>query len=275
MQIDTSSTDTHLTFTFEEIQEAAKNCNFNKGLGPDCFDGNITKNNEDLGGKILLEITEALSSNYIPEYLRVGRLVPLQKTQTRGPVNLDEIRPIVVRSHISKIMEKAILNRINEQCAHLISSKIYQTGFKEGKSTAIHASRLLNEVHGRRKRQYNLLIDLQKAYDSVDREILWKILDKRCKSNQEKSLIELIKGLHRQSSIQIGNQRINAEMGLPQGSVLSPMLFNVYLEEAIRSSNKLEEVRRRGDLLAFADDMLVMTNSKPELEQIINEFASL
>jgi hypothetical protein len=62
-------------------------------------------------------------------------------------------------------------------------------------------------------------------------------------------------------------------MGLPQGSVLSPVLFNVYLEEAIRSSNKLEEVRRRGDLLAFADDMLVMTNSKPELEQIISEFA--
>ena len=64
-------------------------------------------------------------------------------------------------------------------------------------------------------------------------------------------------------------------MGLPQGSVLSPVLFNFYLEEAIKSSAKLEEVRRRGDLLAFADDMLVMTNSKPELEQIISEFSSL
>jgi hypothetical protein len=37
-------------------------------------------------------------------------------------------------------------------------------------------------------------------------------------------------------------------------------LFNVYLEEAIKSSNKLEEVRSRGDLLAFADDILVMSN---------------
>jgi hypothetical protein len=48
--------------------------------------------------------------------------------------------------------------------------------------------------------------------------------------------------------------------------VLSPVLFNVYLEEAIRSSKKLDDIRSRGDLLAFADDMLIMSNSKPEVE---------
>ena len=90
----------------------------------------------------------------------MGRLVPLQKTFTKGPSNLDEIRPIVVRSHLSKIMEKAILERIKSQYPHLIASKIYQTGFKDGKSTAIHASRLLNEVHGLRKRKFNVLINL-------------------------------------------------------------------------------------------------------------------
>jgi hypothetical protein len=57
--------------------------------------------------------------------------------------------------------------------------------------------------------------------------------------------------------------------------VLSPVLFNVYLEEAIKSSNKLEEVRSRGDLLALTDDIFVMSNKKAEVEMIIEELTGL
>ena len=81
--------------------------------------------------------------------------------------------------------------------------------------------------------------------------------------------------LHSDSTIQVGTHSINAEMGLPQGSVLSPVLFNVYLEEALKASLKLEEMRKRGDLLAFADDMLVMTNNQSELTMIIDELGKL
>ena len=105
------------------------------------------------------------------------------------------------------------------------------------------------------------MIDLQKAYDSVDREILWELLEKRCRDESEKAIVKLMMKLHRESKIQVGENEVNAEMGLPQGSVLSPFLFNVYLEEAIRLSKKLEEVRSRGDLLAFSVDMLIMSNS--------------
>ena len=46
-----------------------------------------------------------------------------------------------------------------------------------------------------------MLIDLQKAYDSVDREVLWKILKGRCKSDDERALVELMTKLHRESVI--------------------------------------------------------------------------
>jgi len=103
---------------------------------------------------------------------------------------------------------------------------------------------------------------LQKAYDSVDREILFRILRRRSKNSNESSLISLIEKLHRDSVIEVGSSSLNAEMGLPQGSILSPVLFNIYLEEALNSSEKLRQVRKRGDLLAFADDMLVMTSDR-------------
>ena len=53
------------------------------------------------------------------------------------------------------------------------------------------------------------------------------------------------------------------------------MLFNVYLEEALGTTSKLRKMVNRGDLLAFADDMLILTNSKAEMTQAIQELDNL
>ena len=71
------SISTTALFILEDITEATKQSNFNKGLGPDCFDGNLLAQNEQLGVKVMTEIAEALNNSQIPDYLRVGRLVLL------------------------------------------------------------------------------------------------------------------------------------------------------------------------------------------------------
>ena len=53
------------------------------------------------------------------------------------------------------------------------------------------------------------------------------------------------------------------------------MLFNLYLEEALGETQKLRDMVSRGDLLAFADDMLILTNSKAEMTQAIQELEGL
>ena len=73
MMIDTSSE----IFRLADISEAIKNCNFNKGLGPDCFDENILQSDQSLCDKVAYEILDALNQSNIPEYLRIGRMVPL------------------------------------------------------------------------------------------------------------------------------------------------------------------------------------------------------
>ena len=57
MRIDTSSSSNVSPFTKEEVVKATKSSNFNKGMGPDHFDGNVMRNHKQLEGKIIHEIT--------------------------------------------------------------------------------------------------------------------------------------------------------------------------------------------------------------------------
>ena len=83
----------------------------------------------------------------IPAYLREGRLVPLSKNKGSDVAELKDIRPIVVRSHLAKVMEKALLAKIERHAPHLLRTQAYQTGFKQDTSTACHATKLLQQVH--------------------------------------------------------------------------------------------------------------------------------
>ena len=103
-------------FTTSDVTEAMKASNFNKGLGPDGFDGCMLKPDDAthrLTQEITAQITTLLKNPMsIPEYLYEGRLVPLSKNKGMDQAELKDIRPIVVRSHIAKILEKAIMAKV-------------------------------------------------------------------------------------------------------------------------------------------------------------------
>ena len=83
----------------------------------------------------------------IPQYLYEGRLVPLSKNKGKDQAELKDIRPIVVRSHVAKILEKAIMAKVAAAAPHLLQTKIYKTGFKEGTSSATQVTRLFFQIH--------------------------------------------------------------------------------------------------------------------------------
>ena len=109
-----------------------EDCNFNKGIGPDGFDGTACMMDQHLRHRVTTEIAQLMSQGTLPKYLREGRLVPLSKVKDSNNVKLGDIRPIVVRSHLSKVVEKTLLNRIKLGSWHLLETQYYQTGFKDG-----------------------------------------------------------------------------------------------------------------------------------------------
>ena len=56
----------------------------------------------------------------VPKYLYEGRLVPLSKNKGKDQAELKDIRPIVVRSHLAKILEKAIMAKVAALAPHLL-----------------------------------------------------------------------------------------------------------------------------------------------------------
>ena len=110
-------------FTTADVTEAMKASNFNKGLGPDGFDGCMLRPGDashQLTQQITAQITNLLNNPMsIPKYLYEGRLVPLSKNKGMDQAELKDIRPIVVRSHVAKILEKAIMAKVATLAPHL------------------------------------------------------------------------------------------------------------------------------------------------------------
>ena len=110
-----------------------------------------------------------------------------------------------------------------------------------------------------KKFNYNkaLLIDIQKAYDSVNLDILITMIESTYNNKVIKDLltnfIEIYKGL----VLIINGTEINATRGLPQGSALSPLFFNLYINNVLKQINANNNVHGQ----AYADDIILQGNS--------------
>lgn len=114
-----------------------------------------------------------------------------------------------------------------------------------------------------------VFLDMTKAFHRIYRSLLWKILRDRAKTNQEKLIVRFIVNLHSSNIIRVGEEEFLANRGVPQGGVLSPLLFNLYLDYCIKQIPILKNATRNNQLMAFADDILLRAAKKEDAEQLI------
>lgn len=177
----------------------------------------------------------------------------------KNPTFPDSYRPISLLCHASIILERIIQRRLNQELENQRVIPNKQFGFHKSHSAELQALRLKLDIEKNLKEKRitaALFIDLTKAFDKT-----WHsgLQQKMKQLHINPRLIKLVSWFlsHRTFQVTVDGQLSNIksiEAGVPQGSVLGPILFNIYTSDIPR----MEGV----NLALYADDIVVYTSDK-------------
>jgi len=187
---------------------------------------------------------EILSNGKVAAYLKFGRICLLSKEKGNSFPQIENTRPIVILSSLYKLIELYWIELAGEILWNHIG--LHQMGFRKKCGTQFNIIYLKKWLRSHKKSAL-IFIDIKKAYDSVIREKLYDLL---AFIRVPTDLINLYIELTTNMRIYVSDDEyISYTIGLPQGSCISPVLFNIYYEEALRKINPFTDI-----LLGYADD---------------------
>ena len=254
----------------DEIYKIISNLGINKS--GDIY-GNTSKLVK-LGGPVLIQIltllfNKSIDQGIFPSALKLSKIVPIHKGDSIFEVS--NYRPISLLPIFSKILEKLMYSRIIEFITKYNVLYTNQFGFQKGMSTEYAINSLLhNIVNSMNKDEtgFCILLDFAKAFDTVNHDIL---LDKLQYYGIRGTALKWFQSylVDRMQCTEIGNTQSNLEYikcGVPQGSILGPLLFLLYINDIVLSSKIFK-------FTLFADDTSLFYSNKnaDKATEIINK----
>ena len=187
-------------------------------------------------------------------------------------------RTISLISHASKVMLKILLNRLTPQAETIIAEE--QAGFRPGRSTTeqIFSLRILCERYLQHQQDlFHVFVDFKKAFDRVWHAALWSTMKLY---NINANLIKVTESLYSKATSAVYyngsvGEWFRTTVGVRQGCLLSPTLFNIFLERIMTDALENHEGSvsiggRTITNLRFADDIDALTRKEDELVKLIN-----
>ena len=211
---------------------------------------------------------------YIPPIFLLCSLIPIVKDNTASKLSSSNYRLIAITSLLLKLVDHIIL----DLCQDELTPSIHQFGFQKGKSTGLCSWAVLETINYFRNRGsevYLCLLDLTKAFDCVKLSILFKKLSEKIPPIMIRILLYSYK---QQKCFVIWNDHPSSEFGISngvrQGAVLSPALFNLYIDNLYGELEKTGQGCRINNVyfgcFSYADDVALIAPSREALQILIN-----
>ena len=250
-----------------EVMDCISSLNTSKSTGPYSIPSKILSSiKAEISVPLSKIINLSFTTGIFPTNLKTAKVIPIHKKGSK--LELSNYRPISLLSNIDKIFEKLLYKRVY---GFLDANKVLykqQFGFRKSYSTAqalLNISQKIMDALDKGNYACGVFIDLQKAFDTVDHEILLKKLFHYGIRGTALSLFRSYL-TNRQQFVSIGGVNSAGRVirhGVPQGSVLGPLLFLLYI-------NDLFSAILYSDVHHFADDTNLI-NISGSLKQLAKQ----
>ena len=272
--------------TPDEISKAIKLLKPGKSTSCDMISNEMLK----YSGSCILKPLEKLfnfifKNGTFPRLWNESFLVLIHKSGSK--VDPSNYRGISITSNLGKLFNRIIYTRLLTftNTKSLISEN--QIGFKENCRTADHLfsiKAIIEHYKSKKNKVFAAFIDLRKAFDTIWRVgLFYKLL----KSDIPPKLFQIIFSMYSNTTNRIkfsnGLSKVfQSECGVKQGDVLSPLLFNIFLDDIVKELKKykcdpVQICNTSVNCLLYADDIVLLSESKSGLQtslNVINEYCT-
>lgn len=235
-----------------EVEKIISNLDQNCSTGLDGISTKAIKCAKNLiSSNLSKSFNKLLVDGNFPDTLKMAKVTPIYKSGSK--VEPGNYRPISVLPVLSKLLEKILHNRLYQYLSNINFLSDRQYGFRPKCSTLTATIDLVTKIKqniDNKNIVLGIFIDLKKAFDTVSHNLLLKKLES---INITGSALKMLKSYLTNRSQQVImdiNYRSDAlpiTCGIPQGSILGPLLFIIYI-------NNIQELKLHGHINLYADD---------------------